>query len=133
MHQTQRRSRGCLRVLRTDVVRLLHPIANCAPDGLLERLRGSTHAGRRGYANGSSTQRARRAGQCVLLLRQRRALRRSSGRRVVHVAFAVFDPVHRRVRGRVDCVGRLVWPGCETAEHQSTVRNPLLFRPIHEC
>ena len=110
----------------------LHPIANRAAHGLFERLRGSTHARRPGHANDSPTQRTKRAGQRVLLLCERRTLGCGSGRRLVHVAFAVFDPVHWRVRGRADRIGHLVWPGCEKANHRFVVRNPLLFRPIRE-
>ena len=114
MLQTQRRVRGRLRVLRTGIVQRLHPIANCAAHGLLERLLSSTHARRPGNANDSPTQRTECAGQRVLLLRERRTLRRGSGRRLVYVALAVLDSVHRRVRCRADRVGHLVWPGCET-------------------
>ena len=117
MLQAQRRCRSRLRVLRTGTVQRVYPIANRAAHGLLERLRGSTPARRPGHANDSPTQRAKRAGQLVLLLRQRRTLRSGGGRRVVHVAFAVLDSVHRRVRGRVDHVRHLVWQGCETAKH----------------
>ena len=113
MLHTPRRGRGRLRVLRTSVVQGLHPIANRAPHGLLERLRGGTCARRPGPANDSTAQRAKRAGQRVLLLCKRRTLRRRRGRRVVHVAFAIFDSVHRRVRGRADRVGHLAWPGRE--------------------
>ena len=127
MHQAQRRRRGRLRVLRAGFVQRLHSIANRAPNGLFRRLRGSPHARRPSHAHDSPAQRAKRAGQRVLLLRQRRTLRSCSGRRLVHVAFAVFDTVHRCVRGCLDCIRHLVWPGCETAKHRFAVRNPLLF------
>ena len=111
----------------------LHPIANRAAHGLFERLRDRTNARRPGHTNDSPTQRRKRACQRVLLLCERRTLGCGSGRRLVHVAFAVFDPVHRRVRRRADRIGHLVWPGREKARHRFAVRNRLLFRPIREC
>ena len=117
MHQTQRRSRGRLRVLRTGVVQRLRPIANRAAHGLFERWRDRAHTRGRGHANDSPSQRAKRARQRVLLLRQRRTLRSSSSRRVVHVAFAVFDTVHRRVV--VVLIASGIWYG-RGAKRQST-------------
>ena len=114
--QTYHQCRGGLRVLRTSVMQRLHPIANRAPHGLFERLRGSTHTRRPGHANDSPTQRAKRVGKRALLLRRRRTFRSGGGCRLVHVALAIFDSVHWRVRGRVDCIGHLVRPGREKAK-----------------
>ena len=86
MHQTQRPGRSRLRVLRTGIVSRLYPGASRAPHGELERLRVSTYTRGSGDTNDSPAQRAKRAGQCVLLLRERRTFGRGSGSRLVHVA-----------------------------------------------
>ena len=115
MHQTWSRGRGCLRVLRTGAVQGLHPIAHRAPHGLLKRMPDGADPRRPDRANDSATQRAKRAGQRVLLLRQRRTLRCRINRGLVYVAVAVLDSVYRRMRVGVDRVGHLARPRREKA------------------
>jgi len=107
MRQTQHRGCGHLRLLRTGAVQGLHPIAHRAPHGLFKRMPGGADLRRPDRANNPATQRAKRSGQRVLLLRQRRTLRCRINRGLVYVALAVFDSIHRGLRVGIDRVGDL--------------------------
>ena len=118
MLQTQHRCCGRLRLLRTGVVQRLHRIVNRATHGLFERLRDRTWERRPNHTNDSPTRRAKRPSQRVLLLCERGTLGCGSSRRLVHVAFAIFDSIHWRVRNSADRLGDLAWPEWEKVNTQ---------------
>lgn len=123
MHQTWRRGRGHLRVLRTGTLRGLPPFVHrSTPHGLFERLCRRPPTRRPSPATDSPAQCAKRAGQRVLLLRQWRTICRGVGSRLVHVAFAVFNSVHGRLRRRADGFWHLVRPGSQ--ETNALTREP---------
>ncbi len=136
----RRRCRGGLRVLWQGSLFGLHSKPHCRANGLLATLRNRAGARRQSHSTASGQERAKCAGQRVLLLSYCGAFWRCGGCRVVHIAVTVFDLLHGRLRGGANRSGILVWSGGKAARagfmtiwREGFVRTRWLARPNCEC
>jgi hypothetical protein len=109
MFQTQcERGRGCLHLVWSGALRQLRPAANRTTHCVFRRMCFSAGAKRDGCSVASGQERAKRKGQCILLLLVRRTVGWSGGRSLVHVAVAISHLLHGGLCCGVDPLRHLV-------------------------
>lgn len=126
------RRRGGLRLLRARAVSGLRSNSDRHAHRVFERLRQRTGPRRESRPTAARQKRPKREGERVLLLLDCRVVSGRIHRGVVHVAVAVSDLFHSRVRTRAVCGGILV-PTRRAKARIGRVRSERELRPTREC